>query len=470
MNKDWEIVIGIEIHLELNTKTKMFSSVANEYNALANTNISPIDLAYPGTLPLVNKAAVIKGIKLAKALNMEVAEELHFDRKNYYYPDLPKGYQITQQFHPIGKNGSIKIKVDDVWKEITIERIHLEEDTAKSIHENNLTYLNYNRAGVPLIEIVSNPVIHSAKEACAYIEAIRLTALCLDISDAKMNEGSLRTDVNISVRKCNTNDLNTRVEIKNLNSIANVQKAIEYEATWQIEQHLNNKMFSQQTKRFDEATLKTVTMREKGNALDYKYHPNPNIPIIKLEKSFIDKIQINERPYEKETRYLASSLNLVQISQLLNNVDYANYFDAINYPDLKKAANIFFANIVSYLNETKINIKDLATKPQDTKVLIDLLVNQKIKKNDVSKILDLKQSNPFKTILELVKENNLIILEQEISLPTIVETILKENPSLEVEFTKNFDRANKFLTGQVMKKTAGKANLAELQKLIKEKF
>lgn len=214
MNNDWEIVIGIEIHIELNTKTKMFSPVQNEYGDEANTNVSNIDLAYPGSLPLLNSSAIIKAIKLAKALEMEIDPLVRFDRKNYFYPDLTKGYQITQQFHPIGKNGLIRAKVQNSWKTFSIERIHMEEDTAKSIHENGLTYLNYNRCGVPLMEIVSNPVMHSAEDAMAYVEAIRQTALVLDISDAKLNEGSLRTDVNLSVRRKGENVLNTRTEIK----------------------------------------------------------------------------------------------------------------------------------------------------------------------------------------------------------------------------------------------------------------
>ena len=269
MNNDlWELVIGIEIHIELNTKTKMFSPILNNFNSMPNSNVSNIDLAYPGSLPLVNKEAIIKGIKLAKALNMEIDPLVQFDRKNYFYPDLPKGYQITQQFYPIGKNGKIKIKVENEWKEIKIERIHLEEDTAKSIHSKDKTYLNYNRAGVPLIEIVSHPVIHSAKEAAAYVEAIRQTALCLNISDAKMNEGSLRTDINISIREKGTNVFNNRVEVKNLNSISNVQKAIEFEAERQLNIYQNGKTVVQETRRFDEQLKETVSMRLKTKIFD----------------------------------------------------------------------------------------------------------------------------------------------------------------------------------------------------------
>ncbi len=209
---NFEVVIGIEIHLELNTKTKMFSASANNYEAKPNTNVNSIDLGFPGSLPTVNKQAVLHGIMLGKALKMDIDRELHFDRKNYYYPDLPKGYQITQQRRPIGANGSIPITVDGVTKEITLERIHLEEDTAKQIHSGETSQLNYNRAGVPLLEIVTNPVIRSGKEAAAYIDAIRKTAKALNISDAKMEEGSLRADVNISLRPYGQKEFGVKVE------------------------------------------------------------------------------------------------------------------------------------------------------------------------------------------------------------------------------------------------------------------
>ncbi|WP_412031824.1 Asp-tRNA(Asn)/Glu-tRNA(Gln) amidotransferase subunit GatB [Metamycoplasma buccale] len=470
VSKDWEIVIGIEIHLELNTKTKMFSPIKNDFLSKPNENVSNIDIAYPGSLPLLNKQAVIKAIKLAKALNMEIDQLVRFDRKNYFYPDLTKGFQITQQFHPIGKNGSIKIKVDKEWKDISIQRIHLEEDTAKSIHENNLTYLNYNRAGVPLIEIVSNPVMHSAKEAAAYVEAIRETALCLDISDAKMNEGSLRTDINLSVRKKGTNDMNTRVEIKNLNSLSNVQKAIEYESNYQIECYLNNKPILQQTKRFDEATQKTVVMRTKSNVIDYKYFPGINIAYIFLTDKVINDINIEELPYDKEIRYEKLGLNNVQIPQLLGNIEYALYLDKINYFDFKKSANIFFSEIVTYLNNNKIEIKEFNLRPDEVKMIITYLSEGKIIKSSIQKIIDLKQLNKNETLDSLILKNNLLEEQKQISVDEIIDQILKDNPTLINEFKNNYDRAIKFMLGQFMKATQGKGDKIKFQKAIEEKI
>ncbi|ENY69338.1 Aspartyl/glutamyl-tRNA(Asn/Gln)amido transferase subunit B [Metamycoplasma auris 15026] len=467
MNSSWELVIGIEIHIELNTKTKMFSSQPNLYSDIPNIYVSPIDLAYPGTLPSLNKEAIIKGIKLAKGLKMKIDNLVRFDRKNYFYPDLTKGYQITQQFNPIGKNGIIKAKVDDIWKDISIERIHLEEDTAKSLHQDKYTLLNYNRSGVPLIEIVSNPVMHSAKEATAYVEAIRQMALALNISDAKMNEGSLRVDVNISVRKKNSDDLNTRVEIKNLNSISNIEKAIEYEANYQINCYENNISFEQCTKRYDENKNITVIMRSKSSAIDYKYFPDPNIPYIRLSNELIDSIKIEELPYEKEQRYLKNGLNNVQISQLINNTSYANFLDSLNTNDFKKTTNIFFSEIVSYINQNPTQNDLILSNSKEISKLIQFAIDEKISKNNIKLILEeIKNYNDF-DIESIIKNNNLFIEKKAIDLHAIIKEIFKENLSLEAEFKNNFNRASKFLSGQVMKKTSGKADIIELNKLIK---
>lgn len=466
---NWELVIGIEIHIELNTKTKMFSPILNNYDSTINSNVSNIDLAYPGTLPLVNKEAIIKGLKLAKALNMQIDSLVRFDRKNYFYFDLPKGYQITQQFNPIGKEGKIKAKVDGVWKDIEIERIHLEEDTAKSIYEGNDILLNYNRAGVPLIEIVSKPVMHSAKEAAAYVDAIRLMALYLDISDAKMNEGSLRVDVNVSTRKKGTNVLNTKVEIKNLNSIANVEKAINFEFLRQVKCYESNKEVSQETRKFDEQKLETVVMRKKGNAEDYKYFPEPNILPILISKEVIDSVKLNTLPFEKEKEYLAKGLNELQISQFINNLAYASFFEKIDIADFKKKANLFFSNIVPFLNDNKLDITDLKILLPEVKELFNYLIEGKIDKKNVMTILDLKQKNSAKSLKEIIESQKMFMEVLNISLEEIVDEIFKENPNLLKDFNNNFDKNKKYLIGQIMKKTQGKAKLEKLDIILTNK-
>ncbi|AZZ65295.1 Asp-tRNA(Asn)/Glu-tRNA(Gln) amidotransferase subunit GatB [Metamycoplasma phocicerebrale] len=467
---NWELVIGIEIHLELNTKTKMFSSQPNLYTKNANIYVSHIDLAYPGSLPLVNKEAIIKGIKLAKALNMTIDRNIRFDRKNYFYPDLTKGYQITQQFNPIGKEGFTKIKVDNKWFQVPIERIHLEEDTAKSLHEKDLTYLNYNRAGIPLIEIVSKPAMHSAKEAVAYVESIKQIALALNISDAKMNEGSLRVDLNISVRKKGTQDLNTRVEIKNLNSTSNIEKAIEYEFKYQVDCYENNRFFAQETKRFDESKNITVSMRSKADSIDYKYFPDPNIPYIELPEEVIESIKIEELPYDKEKRYELNGLNNVQISQLINNVHYANFLDNLKTSNFKKTANIFFSEIVSFLNSEQLELKGLELDNEQTSQLIEWIIKGDINKNNLKLILKKHLEQPSLKLKNLITQNNWFIEKIEFSLDKIIQEILSENANLKEEFKINPNRASKFMMGQAMKKTMGKANPIELNKKIKELY
>ncbi|SYV96459.1 Aspartyl/glutamyl-tRNA(Asn/Gln) amidotransferase subunit B, partial [Mycoplasma putrefaciens] len=285
--KNFEVIIGIENHVELKTKTKMFSPAPVSFGQTPNTQVHEIDMAYPGSLPSVNKKGVELAILACNALNMKIDTLLKFDRKNYFYPDLTKGFQITQQFNPIGLNGSLEITLNNNLKKIIeIERLHIEEDTAKQIHKDDLTYLDYNRAGVGLIEIVTKPVIRSADEACAYVEKLREILLLLNVSDVKMNEGSLRTDINISIRPFGSNSFSNKVEIKNLNSISNIRKAIDFEVVRQTEIILANKVVEQETRRFDDSTNKTVLMRSKSDALDYRYFREPNIFPIQLDKTW----------------------------------------------------------------------------------------------------------------------------------------------------------------------------------------
>lgn len=278
-----EVVIGIENHVELKTKTKMFSPGPITFGAPPNTSVNEIDLGYPGTLPSVNGEGVRLAVLAAHALDMTIDPLLIFDRKNYFYPDLPKGFQITQQFHPIGREGKLKIAVDGIVKNVAIERLHIEEDTAKQIHKGDYTYIDYNRSGIGLIEIVTKPVLRSANQAVAYVEKLRETLLYLGVSDVKMNEGSLRCDVNISLRPYGSDIFGSKVEIKNLNSLMNMRKAIEFEVDRQTQLLLQNQIVNQETRRFDEATQTTVGMRSKADAIDYRYFAEPNLAPIALD-------------------------------------------------------------------------------------------------------------------------------------------------------------------------------------------
>ncbi|WP_025755109.1 Asp-tRNA(Asn)/Glu-tRNA(Gln) amidotransferase subunit GatB [Mycoplasmopsis cricetuli] len=455
---NFETIIGIEIHVELKTKTKMFSPAKIDFNAPPNTCANQIDLGYPGTLPLLNKNAVKFAIALAKALNMKIDDVLHFDRKNYFYPDLPKGYQITQYFRPIGSDGTIEIKTSQGKKQIAIERIHLEEDTAKQIHENGITKLDYNRAGVPLIEIVSYPVINNAEEAVAYIDMIKKTVLCLEISDGKLEEGSLRADINISLRPWGSKIFGTKVEIKNMNSLSNVKKAIEYEIKLQSEKLLKQIPILQETKRFDDQNNINVAMRVKTGTVDYKYFPEPNIPFIKLSKEFIDSVVINELPLQKEQRYKNSKIQDVYIQSLIDDLELAKYFDSINYFDKEKLSKVFFAEIVSLANLKKIHPTKLNIKSENITQVLQMLDQGIISGKSLKKLVPLLVDFSETKLDFLLEKYNL----KQISDPEIIKNeivkIVNQNEKLVSEYLNRPERVLKFVLGNLMKITNGQAN------------
>lgn len=469
---NFEAIIGIEIHLELNTKTKMFSPSKIDFNAEANTTVNQIDLGYPGTLPLLNKEAVVSGIKLAKALNMTIDSELHFDRKNYFYPDLPKGYQITQFYRPIGSNGYVEINTNLGTKKVSIERIHLEEDTARQYHGEK-TKLDYNRAGVPLIEIVSNPVISSADEAVAYVDMIRRIALSLNISSAKMEQGSLRADINISLRPKGYSKFGTKVEIKNMNSFRAIKNAIEYEIKLQEQKILTNEPILQQTKRYDEETQSTIVMRTKTGTIDYKYFPEPNIPLIKLSDEFINNVKLNELPWEKENRYKKEEIQDIYIKSLTNDIELANYFDSINYADRNKLSKLFFAEVVSLANSKNIKAYELNIKTSDLEKAIDLLDKEIISGKSFKKIVPLL-ANFDGDINQLIKEHDLAQISDESIITKWVNEIITKNEALVSEYAERSEKVIKFALGNIMKVSGGKVNPQKanevLLKILNEKF
>lgn len=470
---NFEVIIGIEIHLELNTKTKMFSPARIDFNAKPNTTMNQIDLGYPGTLPLVNKEAVLSGIKLAKALNMKIDDELHFDRKNYFYPDLPKGYQITQFFRPIGSEGYVTINTDKGPKKIQIERIHLEEDTARQHHDDEGTKLDYNRAGVPLIEIVTHPVLRSADEAVAYVDMIRKIALSLNISDAKMEQGSLRADVNVSLRPYGYKGFGTKVEIKNMNSFRAIKNALEFEIDFQRKQILTNKPILQQTKRYDEATLGTVVMRTKTGEVDYKYFPEPNIPFIKLSKKLIDSVKLNELPWEREARYKKENIQDIYINSLVNDLDLAKYFDSINYADRDKLSKLFFAEIVSLANSKSIHPTELNIKNEHLLKGIELMDQDIISGRSFKKLVPLLV-NFDGDFDKLVIDNKLKQISDEATITKWVNEIISQNESVIAEYPNREERVLKFILGALMKVSGGqvspiKANEISVR-ILKNKF
>ena len=346
---NFETVVGIEIHVEMKTKSKMFSLAPISFGLKPNTEVVPFDMAFPGTMPRVNKEAVRNAIRVSNALHMHIDQEIWFDRKNYFYADLPKGFQITQQARPIGSEGYLTINVNGENKQIGIERLHMEEDTCMQHHFSDYTLVDYNRAGIPLIEIVSKPEIRSGEEARKYVEKIREIVTFSNVSDGKMEEGSLRCDVNVSIRPFGSDKFGTKVEIKNLNSIANVEKAIDFEARRQSELLLLGKEVEQETRRYDEAKKETVLMRKKTDAADYKYFTEPNIPPIRLSDEFVkDAIDTCPELYDQKLeRFLNNyGLNDVDAKIILTSVDMADFYD-----EAAKFTNLYQPN---YYNLRKL--------------------------------------------------------------------------------------------------------------------
>lgn len=460
---EFEPVIGLEIHVELNTKSKMFSSAPVTYGKEPNTQVVPLDMAFPGTMPTVNKEAVVYAIRVSNALHMKIDNELHFDRKNYFYSDLPKGYQITQNLRPIGSLGYLEIEVDGEIKRIGIERLHIEEDTCKQIHFSDFTLLNYNRAGTPLIEIVSLPEIRSGTEAMKYVETIRSIVVYSGVSDGKMEEGSLRCDVNISLREKGTTSFGTKVEIKNINSISYIQKAVDFEIARQSEILNNGGKVIQETRRYDSNKDETILMRVKTDAVDYKYFPEDNITPIKLSDEFIkDAIaSCPELASSKTKRYKEEyHLNDYDISLLLADKDVSTYFDELTKytKAYKLAANWLNVDVASYLNKNFLKINDFPMKANVLAGLIKLVETNDVNSNQAKEIFE----KMLKDNIDALKAKEALGISSQISdegyLKNIILEVLEANPQAIVDYKEGKGRALGFLIGQVMKKTQGKVN------------
>lgn len=464
---NFQATIGIEVHAELNTNSKMFSAAAVSFIDQPNTNINEIDLGLPGILPSPNKAAVIKAIQLATALKMKIDPILCFDRKNYFYPDLPKGFQITQQYHPIGKEGSITISN----KDIRIERIHLEEDTAKQQIINGELCLDYNRCGIPLIEIVSQPDITTSKEAIEYLNELKRILIFLNISDGKMEEGSFRADVNISVNLIGAKNLGTKVEIKNINSFANVASAIEYEYQRQIRQILKNIPVVQETRRWDDKMNKTIFMRLKLDNVDYHYFREPNI--IQLDISHLIKNaqnQMLELPSSIKQKMWADKIQPNLINQLLDNYDAYKVYKYVN--DKINNSNLVTTWIIVELGF--LLKKNNGTYQTLNKVflnnsicLLKLLLEEKIN-NKQGKVIFAKMYETNKTPDILIKELGFV----QITDNKIIENYLKEylikNPEMIKQYKNRPERVTKFFIGLLMRDTKGQANPIVASEILKK--
>ncbi len=463
MENEYTVTIGLEVHAELSTKTKAYCSCKIGYGDEPNTNICPVCMGLPGALPHFNEEVLNYAMKAGVATNCDIITESKFDRKNYFYPDLSKGYQITQSDKPVASDGYLEIESEDgTKKKIGIERIHMEEDTAKVTHDpfGRGTLLDYNRCGVPLIEIVSKPDIHSAKDAIAYLEKLRKLLIFLDVADCKMEEGGFRADVNVSVS--NTDKLGNRSEIKNMNSFKSIERAIEYETKRQIENLKQGKENSQNTLRWDDIEGETSIMRTKENANDYRYFPEADLPKFEVSKKRYDNIAENipELEYAKKERYINEfELSNKQIIFVLSDMEYIRLFeeanDIISKP--KEIANVLMSDIAAYVNENIIKPTDLKVTAETIAKYVSLLENGKLNSKTGKKVLKEMLENGGDPEI-IMKEKGLIQITDEKQIKEMVEKVIESNPESVQDILAGKDRAVKFLVGQVMKESRGKAN------------
>ena len=474
---EYQPKIGLEIHVELKTKTKMFCSCLNDSNERhPNVNICPVCTAQPGTLPVINKEAARKTIKTGLALNCQIPEYSKFDRKNYFYPDLPKGYQISQYEKPICEFGTVEIeKKDGTKKNIGITRIHMEEDAGKSIHDRGeTTSIDVNRCGVPLLEIVSEPDMRSAEEAYLYLAKIKQLVQYLEICDGNMEEGSLRCDANISVRPIGQKEFGTKAEIKNMNSFKNVERAINYEIKRQIELIEDGGKVIQQTLLWDADANEAHPMRSKEEAHDYRYFPDPDLVPVEINVEWFDelKAKVPELPDAKRERFISAfHLPVYDAEVLTQSKELANYFEQVANVtnDYKAASNWVMVEVLKVLNEQKINIETFAVTPQNLGGLINLIqqgtISGKIAKDVFAEMLETKQ-----TAEAIVKEKNLVQISDTSEIEKVIQLIFDANENQVKEFLDGKEKVFGFFVGQTMKATKGKANPQVVNELLKKKF
>lgn len=472
---NFETVIGLEVHVELKTNSKIFSPAPAHFGAEPNSNTNVIDWGYPGVLPVMNKAAVEFGMKAALALNCEISRDTHFDRKNYFYPDNPKAYQISQFDQPIGHDGWIEIEVDGQKKKIRIERVHLEEDAGKNMHGiGGYSYVDLNRQGTPLIEIVSEADMRSPEEAYAYLEALRSIIQFTEVSDVKMEEGSMRCDANISLRPYGQEKFGTKTELKNLNSMSFVRKGLAFEEKRQAKVLLSGGEIQQETRRFDETTNKTILMRVKEGSSDYRYFPEPDIPRFVIDDEWIQRVKatLPELPASRRIRYVEEmGLPEYDAKVLTLTKEMSDFFEETltEGADPKLASNWLMGEVSAYLNSEKLELSETKLTPQNLAGMITLIADDTIS----SKIA----KTVFKELIEnggdakaVVEKKGLVQLSDPAQLLPIINDVLDNNGQSVEDFKNGKDRAVGFLVGQIMKATKGKANPGVVNKLLQEEL
>ena len=472
---NFETVIGLEVHVELKTDSKIFSPAPAHFGAEPNSNTNVIDWGYPGVLPVMNKRALEFGMKAALALNCEISQHTHFDRKNYFYPDNPKAYQISQFDQPIGHDGWIEIEVEGKKKKIRIERVHLEEDAGKNMHGNEgYSYVDLNRQGTPLIEIVSEADMRSPEEAYAYLEALRSIIQFTEVSDVKMEVGSMRCDANISLRPYGQEAFGTKTELKNLNSMTFVKKGLAYEEKRQAKVLLSGGEIKQETRRFDEKTNTTILMRVKEGSSDYRYFPEPDIPRFEIDDAWIERVRqsLPEMPAKRRERYI-NELELPEYDAMVltQTKEMSDFFDATieKGADAKLASNWLMGEVSAYLNSEKLELNESKLTPESLAGMIQLIVDGTISSKIAKKVFQelMKNGGDPKVI---VKEKGLIQLSDPAQLLPIINEVLDNNAQSIEDFKNGKDRAVGFLVGQIMKATKGQANPGVVNQLLKQEL
>ena len=469
----WETVIGLEIHVQLSTNSKLFSGGSTGFGAEPNTHVDLIDMGLPGVLPVANREAFYKAIRFGLATNAEINQTSSFDRKNYFYPDLPKGYQITQMAMPIVGKGSIKIDVDGSEKVINITRAHLEEDAGKSIHDlfDGETGVDLNRAGTPLLEIVSEPEISSAKEAVAYFKAVRQLVTFLDICDGNMAQGSMRCDVNVSIKKEADEELGTRAEIKNINSFKFIERAINFEIERQIRIIESGESVVQETRLYDSVKNETRSMRSKEEANDYRYFPCPDLlPVVISDDEFNDiKNNLPELPDEKEKRYISeANLEEAEAKIISSSKTMANMFEEAcsKTNDSKLVANWLVGDVSALLNSDNIDIEESKLSSNNFAILIERISDKTISGKIAKSILE-EVWESGDDVDNIIKDKGLVQIQDESILEEIAQKIINNNLSQVEAYKGGKDKLFGFFVGQVMKETQGKANPKSVNDILK---
>ena len=471
----WECVIGLEAHVQLSTETKLFSRASTSFGQEPNTNVNLVDCGLPGVLPTVNKNAFYKAIRFGLAVDADINQTSLFDRKNYFYPDLPKGYQITQMELPIVSGGKVEIEIEGAKKIINLTRAHLEEDAGKSIHEGMAgTGVDLNRAGTPLLEIVSEPEISSAKEAVAYMKALHQIVTFLDVSDGNMSQGSLRCDANVSVRKKGDKKLGTRTEIKNINSFRFIEKAINYEIERQIDVIESGESVTQETRLYDSIKNETRPMRSKEFANDYRYFPDPDLLPVMISDEEIEEIKATfpEMPKDKFIRYQSEFKIPENDAQIISSSkNLATFFEECmeNVKDAKLLSNIMIGDISSLLNKENIEIADSKLSTKNVSELVNLVTEGVISGKIAKTVLEETWDSGLSPI-EIVESTGLKQIDDDDEIERIIDKIISEYPDQVTAYKGGKDKLFGFFVGQIMKATQGKANPASANKILKDKL